>query len=591
MESSQSSMSRNNSQSNIDPLDGLIDFSEYDTMGFNSPSISPADNKQQQFTQPDLPLSRANSILPSNHQTLSGPSHPYDMHKQQTGIPTGGLATTMAINSNYQMYAGNGYLSGVSPADDFVDIKFGSNPSSGSFDSVQMNDYDGTPVDPAFFFPPIPSERQPSFVKPSALTNTDNSMQQPGNVGRLWPGMHQQQAMAKAQQSQRQQQHRMVQQQQRQNSVVQQPQQQPRSKVRPATDPLVEEKIAQLLNSMRQKSDAGSNDDDMDGANNNSNSQRSKKDEEDMDEDERLLASEEGKKLSSKERRQLRNKVSARAFRSRRKEYIGQLEGEIANKVGENQRLMAENKALTAENARLQDLTRLLLGHPSFSQFLNELSTSPTTIIPQQPQQQQTPPTIMEQPQQEARQAQLPKDPNPYIAQQQQQDMNIGFAMIPEQTMDFSMLDLTNNDFIYQPQVFSVHSVPEVVFDTSILSEKPSSVLSIFEVAEEKEELPVFPEAKKMEPAVQETEHHVDEEFDSDPKFALFTTPQSTEAKAEPEAELDIDAIVANIKPAKAFLNFELVDSKEVDASRRRFQRLCANLDAITERLESLHTS
>jgi hypothetical protein len=38
-----------------------------------------------------------------------------------------------------------------------------------------------------------------------------------------------------------------------------------------------------------------------------------------MDEDERLLASEEGKKLSSKERRQLRNKVSARAFRSRRK--------------------------------------------------------------------------------------------------------------------------------------------------------------------------------------------------------------------------------------------------------------------------------
>jgi hypothetical protein len=46
---------------------------------------------------------------------------------------------------------------------------------------------------------------------------------------------------------------------------------------------------------------------------------RMKKEEEDMDEDERLLASEEGKKLSSKERRQLRNKVSARAFRSRRK--------------------------------------------------------------------------------------------------------------------------------------------------------------------------------------------------------------------------------------------------------------------------------
>lgn len=46
---------------------------------------------------------------------------------------------------------------------------------------------------------------------------------------------------------------------------------------------------------------------------------RPKKDDDEMDEDERLLASEEGKKLSSKERRQLRNKVSARAFRSRRK--------------------------------------------------------------------------------------------------------------------------------------------------------------------------------------------------------------------------------------------------------------------------------
>jgi hypothetical protein len=46
---------------------------------------------------------------------------------------------------------------------------------------------------------------------------------------------------------------------------------------------------------------------------------RMKKEEDEMDEDERLLASEEGKKLNSKERRQLRNKVSARSFRSRRK--------------------------------------------------------------------------------------------------------------------------------------------------------------------------------------------------------------------------------------------------------------------------------
>jgi len=38
-----------------------------------------------------------------------------------------------------------------------------------------------------------------------------------------------------------------------------------------------------------------------------------------MDDDEKLLNSEEGKLLDSKKRRQLRNKVSARHFRSRRK--------------------------------------------------------------------------------------------------------------------------------------------------------------------------------------------------------------------------------------------------------------------------------
>merc|ERR1712230_262179 len=119
---------------------------------------------------------------------------------------------------------------------------------------------------------------------------------------------------------------------------------------------------------------------------------RSKKEEEEMDEDERLLASEEGKKLSSKERRQLRNKVSARAFRSRRKEYIGQLEGEIAVKVNENTDLRNQNRALMEENTRLSDLTRMLLSSPSFSGFLDTLASNPAAAqtaqaVQQQPQQ------------------------------------------------------------------------------------------------------------------------------------------------------------------------------------------------------------
>lgn len=329
--SQSSSMSRDASQINcLDPLDSLLDFSEYETMNYQSPSITPSDStKLQQFALPIASTSTANTVLPSSQQTLSGPSHPYDLHKQQTGIPAGGLATTMAINNNSQMYAGYGYLSGVSPSDDFVDLKFNSAPSSGSLDNLNMDlEYESSTVDPAFFFPPMPSASASDYIKPASMHSQESHIvpssisihSQASNVGRLFPGMHQQQAaLAKAQQQQKQQQ-RLIQQ-QRQNSVARPAPQQPKSKVRPATDPIVEEKISQLLNSMRQNSVATSiGEEDASMPNGNAaHGHRSRKDEEDMDEDERLLASEEGKKLSSKERRQLRNKVSARAFRSRRK--------------------------------------------------------------------------------------------------------------------------------------------------------------------------------------------------------------------------------------------------------------------------------
>jgi bZIP-type transcription factor MBZ1 len=79
----------------------------------------------------------------------------------------------------------------------------------------------------------------------------------------------------------------------------------------------LEEKTSQLLNSMEQSNVTTTSFADYTSKQTHSRLQR--KEIEEMDEDEKLLASEEGKKLSSKERRQLRNKVSARAFRSRRK--------------------------------------------------------------------------------------------------------------------------------------------------------------------------------------------------------------------------------------------------------------------------------
>jgi len=156
--------------------------------------------------------------------------------------------------------------------------------------------------------------------------------------------------------------------------------------------------------------------------------------------------------------------------------------------------------------------------------------------------------------------------------------------------MDFSMLDLNNNDFIYQPQVFSVHDVPEIAIDTTILSGKPSQFTASFEAEDDKLDIPVFKTAAKAEaPAVEEIEHIVDEEFDSNPTFALFAA--SSPAASRP-LDLDTASIIAGIKPAKAFLDYELVDSAEVEqagnVAMARVQRLCSTLDAVTARLEAL---
>jgi hypothetical protein len=244
------------------------------------------------------------------------------MYKQQTGIPQGAVASTLAVNQLNQYGYADSYLSGIG-GEDYVD--FGTAPGrNGSFNQDMDMEFDSPLGEPAFFYP---EQSSPEFVNPSAIGSSGLSPSavvptQTSNVGRLWPGMHQQQAaLAKAQAQQKQQQ--QIIQQQRQNAMGghqrQQSQQRPRGSHQPA-DPIVEEKISQLLNSMRQSSVAT---EDGEGSTPNANHlshvQRMRKEEEDMDEDERLLASEEGKKLSSKERRQLRNKVSARAFRSRRK--------------------------------------------------------------------------------------------------------------------------------------------------------------------------------------------------------------------------------------------------------------------------------
>jgi hypothetical protein len=245
----------------------------------------------------------ATTFSTSTPQTFPGPSFQYDAYHQQTGIPIGALANTFAVNraSGLQYHEGNGGFVMPTetlnmPLSNLDDFDF-SRPTDMDFETDSPNDL------PTMFYPDQSSSSQ--YISPNTLVAPQ----------RIYPGMHSQQAaQAKAQQAQKQQQ---------MASGPQRPQDQKplptSSKTQAAKDPLVEESISKVLNRMRQESVASTAEDDDISSTGMHNITRIKKDEDDMDEDEKLLASEEGKKLSSKERRQLRNKVSARAFRSRRK--------------------------------------------------------------------------------------------------------------------------------------------------------------------------------------------------------------------------------------------------------------------------------
>jgi bZIP-type transcription factor MBZ1 len=287
----------------------LDSFLDLDQSTYTPSSASPATGKQPLHRPPFANTS--SSFGGQSQHTFSGPSFQYDAYKQQTGLPVGGLANTFAVNQAMGLqYTGShqGFVMPTEtlniPLSNLDDFDFASNPS------VDMQDVDFDADSPSEMF-------KGQFVNPNALLGQDDSPTYTTPI-RMYPGIHQQQAQAKAQQVQKQQEMAARQQQQRQLEG-----QRPlpsQSKPTGQKDPHVEESISRLLSQMRHNS-VVSNDDSVDTPTGSQPSlaARLKKEEDEMDEDERLLASEEGKKLSSKERRQLRNKVSARAFRSRRK--------------------------------------------------------------------------------------------------------------------------------------------------------------------------------------------------------------------------------------------------------------------------------
>ena len=230
------------------------------------------------------------------------------------------------------------------------------------------------------------------------------------------------------------------------------------------------------------------------------------------------------------------------------------------------------------ENTRLSDLTRMLLSSPSFSGFLDTLSQNPQAAqmaqapVKQQQQQQQQPNT------------QVRKDVNPHAAQQQMNQQQIGMTMIPEQHMDFSMLEFNNDSFIYQPQVFSVISMPETLLDAEALSGK-SSLPPTMASDDEKVEIPVMNRTPIVAAPVEAETEVIDEEFDA--KFALFASSPTTTSKP---TELNIPALLASIptKPVQYTLIVDSVNEDAAEAAMRKVERLGESIDRMADMLKSL---
>lgn len=287
----------------VDPaeMDNWVDFNALPSpVPASRPSISQAPSAMTSPTSTIVPLD-----VSDDHQTPVAPSHEYARFKQQTGIPSGSMATFKALESSSQAFSG---FSNTGLDLDMFD-------SMGSMTGLDEMEFGSATGLPAFFYPTGEGSQSDDFVDPTAITKQEEPQ---ANV-RFYPGMHQQAALAKAQAQAQQQRHQQLLQQQHKQREADHQQRQPRRAAsHQPVDARTEETIARVVNQIRQNSTYS------DALSPNPGDVlphvvKTKKDEDDMDEDERLLNSEEGKKLSSKERRQLRNKVSARAFRSRRK--------------------------------------------------------------------------------------------------------------------------------------------------------------------------------------------------------------------------------------------------------------------------------
>jgi hypothetical protein len=233
----------------------------------------------------------------------------------------------------------------------------------------------------------------------------------------------------------------------------------------------------------------------------------------------------------------------------------------------------------------------MLLSSPSFSDLLNEMSNNPALVNQASQIQPQPAPQ-----QQEQQPRQPPKDVNPYTASLQHQQQQMGTAMVNQGSSDFANIGLENepNNFILQPQVFTL-STPELIpsIDVTMLSGKSSNFVGEqLDADDDKVQLPVIERpAEKSLSAPEQPPHPVDPEFESNPEFELYHTPTSPVSAADEEEAWKVN-VFGGVQPEKVLARYELVDASEEEQcallALEKVQRTCERLEATRVRIEEL---
>ena len=163
-------------------------------------------------------------------------------------------------------------------------------------------------------------------------------------------------------------------------------------------------------------------------------------------------------------------------------------------------------------------------------------------------------------------------------------------------------MDLTNSnwnvgtDFNFTPQVYAVTELPQGPavdsIDVGILSGKSEEPSMAMPAVEKKESIPSIESPPNVEKEETMFSCRDDVQLDEfDPAFALFASAPTVAKATEP-----VYQIFGQVEFEKAVERFEIVVENEPESAdgivsastMARFERLCASIDTVSERLDGL---